>query len=88
MEVLEEGFTRARCYLMGIRQVLVTKEDVRQGRGDGEALSEPPAGMQVRAKEASGGLTVVGTQRLGFMGRHFGKRTSGTGNGEDGSRRN
>lgn len=35
--MLEEGFTRARCYLMGIRQVLVTKEDVRQGRGDGEA---------------------------------------------------
>lgn len=40
MEVLEEEFTCAKCYLMGIRQVLVTEEDLRQGRGGGEALSE------------------------------------------------
>lgn len=41
MGVLEEEFTGAKCYLMGICQVLVTKEDLRRGRGDGEALSEP-----------------------------------------------
>lgn len=33
MEVLEGEFTCAKCYLMGIRQVLVTKEGLRQGWG-------------------------------------------------------
>lgn len=33
MEVLEGEFTCAKCYRMGIRQVLVTKEGLRQGWG-------------------------------------------------------
>lgn len=32
-----------------------------------------PCHMQVRAKEASVKLTVMGTQRLGLMGKHFAK---------------
>lgn len=41
VKVLEEEFTWAERYLRGISQMVGTKEDLRQGRENGEALREP-----------------------------------------------
>lgn len=41
MEALEEELTHAQCFLIGISQVMGTKENLRWGGGDGEALWEP-----------------------------------------------
>lgn len=40
MEVLEKGIACAKSNPGGISQVAVTRENLRQGRGDGEALWE------------------------------------------------
>lgn len=67
-------FSRKSLHVPSYRdsQVVVTEEDLRQGRGLVK-LSVSPCHHAERAQEPSGGLTVGGTRRLGLAERHFGK---------------